>query len=180
MFKVKFLFKLLIYSSLGIFVSLYIGGCGASVPKDTQLYEVNGAKVCDHLQATPDRSDDCDNPKANAGIYFNPGSNSTFYRSPSGENIVVDRDVSAPGTRVGSTMPLRSPVITNASGTPLMNGDALVRSPSRTNPSINTAPIRSTASFDAPGLGKVAAGKTVTANRGLSFGRTTSSSRFGG
>jgi hypothetical protein len=167
-----------VYSSLGIVASISMAGCGSSLPRDTQVYEVNGAKVCDDTRATPDRRDDCDSSTGASGYYYSRGSGTVFYRSGSGERIVVDRN--SPGSKTlkpGSTVPLNTPVLTNESGVPLMNGDsAVTRSTTKTGP-ITTTPVRSTASFDHPTLGYVNAGRTTSTNRGMSFGR--SSSGFG-
>jgi hypothetical protein len=173
-------FKFLIYGSLGLITSLYITGCQPSLPPSTQMYEVNGAQVCDAYQQTPTLQDDCNNSSGTAGYYYNPGSSSVFYRT-GGKSIVVERNVPRPsGAAVGASVPLSKPVITNGSGVPLMdNNGSIVRAPSRSNPSINTVPVRSTASFDAPGV-RVNAGKTSGASRGMSFGSSSSGRGSGG
>jgi hypothetical protein len=177
---VKRYLKFLVYGSLGLIAALYISGCQASLPRDTQVYEVNGAQVCDVGHRTPTLQDDCDNNNGAAGYYYNPGRSTIFYRSGTGEPIVVERNVPRYQTSTGGTVPLQAPVITNQSGVPLMNGDSVVRSTSRsTSTTVNTTPVRSTASFDAPGVGRVNAGKTTSASRGLSFGHS-SSGRSGG
>ncbi|WP_088889003.1 hypothetical protein [Leptolyngbya ohadii] len=174
--------KFLIYGSLGLLTALYISGCEPSLPKNTQVYEINGAQVCDAQRQTPDLRDDCDNHTGAAGYYYNPGNSTVFYRAGSGKSIIVERNVPrSPGATVGGSVPLSKSIITNQSGTPLMdNNGSIVRSPSRSSPSINTAPVRSTASFDAPGV-RVNAGKTSGASRGMSFGSSNSGSgRLGG
>lgn len=168
-------FKFLIYGSLGLIAVLYISGCQVSLPKNTQVYEVNGAQVCDAQQQTPNIQDNCDNYTGSAGYYYNPGSSTIFYRSGTGKPIVVERNVPRHRVQAGGTVPLTAPVITNQSGAPLMNGNSVITSPSKsTSTTINTTPVRSTASFDAPGVGRVTAGKTNSASRGLSFGRSSS------
>ncbi|MBD1851463.1 phage tailspike protein [Leptolyngbya sp. FACHB-711] len=172
---VKKYLRFLIYGSLGLITALYLSGCEASIPKDTQVYEVNGAKVCDYQQRTPAFQDDCNNNNGSSGYYYNPGSSTIFYRSGTGDPVVVERNVPRYQTNTGGTVPLKAPVITNQSGSPLMNGDSVITSTSRsTSTTINTTPVRSTASFDAPGVGRVNAGKTTSASRGLSFGRSGS------
>ncbi|MBD3886050.1 hypothetical protein IFO70_30580 [Phormidium tenue FACHB-886] len=175
--------KFLIYGSLGLITALYISGCQASLPRDTQVYEVNGAQVCDVQQKTPSIRDDCNNNNGSAGYYYNPSSSTIFYRNGTGEPIIVERNVSRYRANAGGTVPLTAPVITDQAGAPLMRGNSVITSPSRsTSTTINTTPVRSTASFDAPGVGRVNAGKTTSASRGLSFGRSSSgrSGGFGG
>lgn len=174
MFKFKLLVQVLAYGSLGIASSLYITGCGGpSIPKDTQIYEVNGAKVCDHRKATPDTRDDCNNTRGgSSGYFYNPSNSHVFYRG-GGEDIIVDRNHTPSNSRSlypGGTVPLKSSIITNQSGTPLMDGSSVVTSTSRSSTSINTTPVRSTASFNSPSLGKVSAGRTTSVGRGMSFG----------
>lgn len=187
MLKIKFFLRLLVYGSLGIVASISMSGCGSSLPRNTQVYEVNGAKVCDDVRATPDRRDDCDSNTSSSGYYYSRSAGTVFYRSGSGERIVVDRN--SPGStalKPGSTVPLKAPVLTNESGVPLMDGNSVVtRSSANTGSGlksnvgtdpITTTPVRSTASFDHPALGRVSAGRTTSTNRGMSFGRSSSGS----
>lgn len=174
--------KFLLHGSLALISAFYISGCGNSVPRNTQVYEVNGARTCDTSRQTFSTQDDCDNNSGSAGYFYHPGNSTIFYRSGSGQPVIVERNVPRHQTTVGGNVPLRSPVITNETGVPLTNGNSVVtRSTSSTAkttaPSkISTTPVRSTASFEAPGIGRVNAGRTTTTGRGLSFGR----SGFGG
>lgn len=176
---VKFYFRLISGASLGLLVSLYLAGCQSSLPSNTQLYQVNGAQVCDHLRQTYTALDDCDYSGQSTGYYYNPGSRTVYYRSNGGDNIVVERNKAA-GLKPGGTVPLSQPVLTDANGMPLMQDGTVVKgAPGSTQPgTVKTTPVRSTASFNHPSLGKVVAGKTTVASRGMSFsGR---SSGFGG
>jgi hypothetical protein len=183
----KFYFRLISSASLGLLVSLYLASCSGSSSNvqryDTQLYQVNGAVVCDHLRQTYTYLDDCDYSGQAAGYYYNSGSSSIYYRSNSGEKIVVERNKAASGLKPGGTVSMSQPVLTDAGGTPLMRDGSVIKgtpSSTQTGP-IKTTPVRSTASFSHPSLGKVVAGKTTSVSRGMSFGgRSSSVGRSGG
>jgi hypothetical protein len=182
---VKFYFRLISCASLGLLVSLYLAGCqsgpSSNAPLyDTQLYQVNGARVCDHLRQTYTYTDDCDYLGLSTGYYYSPGSSTVFYRSNSGEKILVERNKVAAGLKPGGTVPLSQPVFTDAGGMPLMkDGNVVKGAASSTKPgTIKITPVRSTASFSHPSLGKVVSGKTTSVGRGMSF--SSRSSGFGG
>lgn len=172
MFKFKVFLRLVVHASLGLVAALYIAGCQSTVPSNTQLYEVNGAQTCDHANITPSQSDDCNNSSGAVGYYYNPGSRTVFYRSNSGNSILIERNQPVPGsTRPGTAVPLQASVLTDASGSPLLRDGTVVRGVPSTVPSrVTTTPVRSTASFNHPSLGRVNAGKTTSVGRGMSFG----------
>lgn len=184
MFKFKLISKCFIYGTLGVAASLYISGCEGELPKNTQVNQVNGATVCDHLQKTPDVRDDCTYHQASPGYYYNPGSSSYYYRNNSGENILIDRNIPSSSTsssfRPGNTVPFKAPVITDGGGVPMMNGGSVITAPASSIPKgpITSSPVRSTASFKAPGGLTVSGGKTTTAVRGVGF--SSSGRGFGG
>jgi hypothetical protein len=177
---VKFYFRLISGASLGLLVSLYLAGCQSSLPSNTQLYQVNGAQVCDHARQTYTYTDDCNYSGQSTGYYYSPGSRMVYYRNNGGENIVVERNRVASGLKPGGTVPLSQPVLTDAGGKPLMQDGSVVKgAPGSTQTgTVKTTPVRSTASFNHPALGSVVAGKTTAASRGMSF--SSRSSGFGG
>jgi hypothetical protein len=172
MFKLKVFLRLVVHASLGLVAALYIAGCQPSVPSNTQLYEVNGAQTCDHANITSSTNDDCNNSRGAVGYYYNPGSRTVFYRSNSGSSVLIEQNAPAANTRPGSTVPLQAAVVTDVSGSPLMSNGAVVKGTPSTAPgrTVTTAPVRSTASFNHPSLGRVTAGKTTSVGRGMSFG----------
>lgn len=174
--------KVIVYSSLGVLASLYLTSCQSATlspsTQSQQFYEVNGAKVCDYQQITPTIQDDCNQ---GTGYYYNPGTSMIFYRSTAGKTVIVQRNVPRSSIKVGGTLPLTQPVITNRSGIPVLSDTGtVVRSPSRSAPSITTTPVRSTASFEAPGVRSTAGKATGGTSRGLSIGGSSSRGSVGG
>jgi outer membrane murein-binding lipoprotein Lpp len=189
--NLKPMLKLILFLSLGILASCYISGCSEllkdtpsvspQISANTQTYEVNGARVCDDRNQTPTERDNCDYDAAPSGYYYGPGQQNLFYRG-NGETLILERNKSySVPLRPGMGVSMRSPVITNNVGAPLLNQDS---TPTRINPSkattrsapITASPVRSSASFDHPSLGRVTAGKTTSLSRGMSFGAHSSTS----
>jgi hypothetical protein len=183
MLGVRFWFKIILFLSLGLLASLYLAGCNPylvmpppAIPANTQLYQVDGAQVCDDMARTPQWEDDCNNRNQRTGYYYSPSRRVIFYRQSGGNTLDLERNIPAPiQLQPGSTIPMPRGVITNAAGVPMMDDrGGAVRVPRANlsaNPSaVSTQPIRSSASFDHPNLGRVTSGKTRTGGRGVTFG----------
>jgi hypothetical protein len=186
MLRVRLWFKMILYLSLGFLAALHLAGCVLfpldeeqpqefSSDTDTQVYQVSGAQVCDYERFTTSIYDDCDYADLSPGYYYNPGSQIVFYRRYGGGMVEVERNLSPPrqGMQPGVAMPMSQSVVTDAGGQPLTdNRGGVVRIPG-SNPNVrspNVTPVRSSASFDHPTLGRVTSGRTASGGRGVTFG----------
>jgi uncharacterized membrane protein YgcG len=186
MLRIRLWFKIILSLSLGLLASLYLAGCepDVSLPANTQLYQVEGAQVCDYRYITPTPYDDCNYYNLSPGYYYNPASQLIFYRRYGGDIIEVERNIPSRGLlRPGGTVPMTQPVLTDAGGTPLTdNQGTVVRIPgaNRNANAPSVTPIRSSASFEHPTLGTVTAGRTRTGGRGVTFGGRSAGGGSGG
>jgi hypothetical protein len=186
MLRVRLWFKMILYLSLGFLATLYLAGCTLfpldeeqpqefSSDTDTQVYQVSGAQVCDYERFTASVYDDCNYAGLSPGYYYNPGSQIVFYRRYGGGMVEVERNLPPSGPRMqpGVAMPMSQSVVTDVQGQPLAdNRGGVVRIPGGNtnvrNP--NVVPVRSSASFDHPTLGRVTSGRTTSGGRGVTFG----------
>ena len=178
--------KLISALSLGFLAACYISGCSEilsettpEISANTQTYEVNGARVCDDQNQTPTQQDNCDYQVAPTGYYYGAGQQNLFYRGNDDVIILERNKVYSVPLRPGMGVSMRSPIITDSVGAPLLNQDStptrINRNQSTTKSApITASPVRSSASFDHPSLGRVTAGKTTSLSRGMSFGAHSS------
>lgn len=181
--KSHFLHKIMLFSLVPL-ITMYLISCSNGVEEsalleDTNLHEVNGAVVCDYENSTPTVTDDCNG--SSEGYFYHPSTYYTFYRYSDGTtaNIARQRFFSY---STGQPVRLNNSIITTQEGIPLIgkNNRVITRTQvtSEKTGRINTSPVRSTANFNHPSLGKISGGKTTSVSRGVSFGSRSGS--FGG
>jgi hypothetical protein len=165
-------------------IALYVISCSevsseSALDAGSDLYEVNGAITCDANNSTPNLVDDCNG--SSIGYFYHPNTYYTFYRHSDGSISNIGRQRFF-NHATGQPVRLNKTVITTREGAPLIgeNNRIITRSHSTVESAgkTNTTPVRSTASFTHPSIGRVSAGKTTSVSRGVSFGGRSGS--FGG